>query len=153
MLTWRRMASVAAVWAALAGLTGIAQAHPGHDHGHRDHARHSPAAQHHASPAIDLDFSEVRFDRASPADGRDIRAPGRAWIEAAPVRPAGDEADACQDRGCCAPGSCYVGIGLVAPSLPVTFPPSLSGSIAARDGPPCAGLDAPSLRRPPKTFA
>lgn len=127
--------AAAVLWAGGLLAPSVAAAHPQHMH-----ASHATAVPH-ANSATD-----VKRDAARPAAVQELTA--------APANPAGaPDSVACADRGCCSNGACTACCSIVAPVVVLTFPPSLSSVLFARDGPMRAALAVEGPSRPPKHFA
>lgn len=136
----RRIALVlaaAALWAGGLLAPSVAAAHPQYMH-----ASHAAAVPAHANPTTDV----IKQDAARPAAVQELTA--------APENPASvPDSGACADRGCCSNGACTACCSIVAPVVVLTFPPSLSSVLFARDGPMRAALAVEGPSRPPKHFA
>jgi hypothetical protein len=120
-----------ALLAALLVPPQAALAHPGHTH-----SIQAPAAVD--QPSADIPPS------AQPVE--------QSLAAATPSTP-GHAHDGPCDRGCCAQSSCTACFSIVAPMPPMVFPPSLGRAIGLTATTPHPGINGPSLRRPPRSFA
>ncbi len=128
--------AAAALWAGGLLAPSVAAAHPQHMH-----ASHAAAVPAHANSATD-----VEADAAQPAAVQELTS-SPANLAGAP------DSAACADRGCCSNGACTACCSIVAPVVVLTFPPSPSSVLFARDGPMRAALAVEGPSRPPKYFA
>jgi hypothetical protein len=123
------------VVAALFALPRTAQAHQGHAHATHAHANHTAAPAADAAQDLAESHVEQRLTAAvfsAPAPAHDIP---------------------CADPGCRTHGSCVACCSMVAPILPLILPPILHTEIDDVASSRHSGVDGPSLRRPPRSFA
>jgi hypothetical protein len=121
--------------AALFALPQTAQAHQGHSH-----AMHAQASHAHAPAAA---------SQQDIADSHAEQSVGAASFSA----PVPTHDIPCADPGCCAHGSCVACCSMVAPMLPLILPPTLHTEVDEVASSSHSGIDGPSLRRPPRSFA
>ena len=126
--------------AALFALPRPAQAHQGHAH-----AMHAQGGHAHA-PVRTADAGQVQQDLADPHAEQSLTAASFG----APLQTHGIP---CADPGCCAHGSCVACCSMVAPQPPLILPPAMHSEVDELADASRAGIDGPSLRRPPKSFA
>jgi hypothetical protein len=105
------------------------------------HVSHAAVSDPQAQPAA----KRVKRDAAQTVQVLELTA--------APETPAGAPDNGCADRGCCSAGSCTACSSAVAPVLLLTFPPSVSSALLARDGSARATLASEGPKRPPKRLA
>jgi hypothetical protein len=130
---WAHLLGFAVLMAALLLLPHAAKAHPGH--AHAMHVHHTaPASPAVAGDQIAHDTIEQSLNTAAQT------APGHL-----PILPC--------ERGCCAQSSCAACFSAVAPMPPQVAPPLLRTVIGFAADPLGSGIDGPSLRRPPRSFA
>lgn len=124
------------LWAGGMFAPSVAAAHPQHMH-----VSHAAVSDPQAQPAA----KRVKRDAAQTVQVLELTA--------APETPAGAPDNGCADRGCCSAGSCTACSSAVAPVLLLTFPPSVSSALLARDGSARATLASEGPKRPPKRLA
>lgn len=124
--------------AALFALPRTAQAHQSHSHAMHPQASHAPAQTADAGEA-QQDLTESETEQSLTA------ASFNAPVQTHDIP--------CADPGCCAHGSCAACCSMVAPMLPLILPPTLHSEIDELASSSRSGIDGPSLRRPPRSFA
>jgi hypothetical protein len=123
---------VVAFLVAMLVLPQAAQAHAGHTH-----AMHAPAK---AAPRV----ADVPSAVAQQVEQS---------LTAATQSKPGHVHDSSCDCGACAQCSCVSCFSAVAPMPPLVLPPSQGAAIGIAASRHRPGIDGPSLRRPPKSFA
>lgn len=127
--------------AALFALPQAARAHQGHAH---THAQHVHA---HASPeAVANTDAGVPQAAAKPRAEQDLTATAQSL-------PAKSGGMPCSDFGCCVHSSCGACASVVAPATPLMLPPTARVEVSDIANFNRSGIDGPSLRRPPRSFA
>lgn len=121
---------------ALFALPRAALAHQGHDHAAHARAMHVHATDVQAQ-AADTAASNAEQSLTAAVAGEPAHMPGVP----------------CSDPGCCAHGSCAACCSMVAPTLPMMLPPTPHAAIGDVANASRSGIDGPSLRRPPRSFA
>jgi hypothetical protein len=124
--------------AALFALPRTAQAHQGHAHAMHAHASHAHAPAQ-AAEKVQQDLAESHAEQSLTAASFSV--------------PVQTHDVPCADPGCCAHGPCTSCCSMVAPILPLILPPALHVEIDELATTSRSGIDGPSLRRPPKSFA